>query len=76
MKTIGATLVEALCIGAVLAVAMYIAISNRAAWMVALDSVPLGAPSAALAGLVVGALFHIVCEVSGLNEWYAKTYFD
>jgi len=31
MKTIGATLVEALCIGAVLAVAMYIAISNRAA---------------------------------------------
>jgi hypothetical protein len=76
MKTIGATCVEALCIGAVLAIAVYVAISNRGAWPVSLDSVPQGAPSAALAAFVVGAAFHLGCQVSGLNEWYARTYFD
>lgn len=76
MKTIGATLGEALCIGAVLAIAMHVAIANRAAWMVSLDSVPPGAASAALAAFALGAAFHLACQVSGLNEWYARTYFE
>jgi hypothetical protein len=29
-----------------------------------------------LAVFVSGALFHIVCEATGLNAWYAKTYFS
>ena len=76
MKTIEATLVEAACIGAVLALAMYVAVANRGAWMISVRTLPEGAPSAACAAFVLGAAFHLGCQVSGLNEWYARTYFQ
>lgn len=30
--------------------------------------------SPALAVFVSGALFHIICEFTGVNAWYARTY--
>ena len=76
MKSPIRVIAEALFIGAVLALAMYVAVANRSAWMVSLKTLPEGAPSAACAAFVLGAAFHLGCQVSGLNEWYARTYFQ
>ena len=65
-------LVEAACIGAILALMMYITIGllpSRCA--VETDNRALDVP---LAAFICGGLFHIGCEVSGLNAWYARTY--
>ncbi len=58
-------LVEALVIGACLALMLY----------VGLRVAPRGTANTVLVAFVCGAIFHIACEVSGLNEWYARTYF-
>lgn len=40
---------------------MYVAVANRGAWMVSLRTLA--------AAFVLGAAFHLGCQVSGLNEW-------
>ena len=67
---------EAACVGVLLAAMMYVVCRNRDKWMVPLSVLPAGLASTTAAALVCGAAFHVLCEVSGLNEWYARTYFD
>jgi hypothetical protein len=67
---------EAACVGVMLAAMMYVVCRNRDKWMVSLSVLPEGLASTTAAALVCGAAFHILCEVAGLNEWYARTYFD
>ena len=57
---------EALVVGVCLAAMFY------AGTLVA----PRGTMYTVMVAFVCGALFHIACEVSGVNEWYARTYFD
>jgi len=66
---------EAACVGLLLAVMMYVVCRNRESWMVPLTVLPPGLASTTAAALVCGAAFHVICEVTGLNEWYARTYF-
>jgi hypothetical protein len=42
---------------------------------VGLRVAPRGTANTVLVAFVCGAIFHIACEVSGLNEWYARAYF-
>ena len=65
MKDALVVLVEALVIGACLALMLY----------VGLRVAPRGTANTVFVAFVCGAVFHIACEVSGLNEWYARTYF-
>jgi hypothetical protein len=66
---------EAALIGAVLAIMMRVALgflpSQRAG-----DTAAKHTLEVAVAAFVCGAIFHLICEASGLNAWYAKTYAD
>lgn len=65
MKAAHVVAFEALVVGVCLALMVYVG--------------TLVAPrqtETALVAFACGATFHIVCEVSGVNEWYARTYFD
>jgi hypothetical protein len=37
---------------------------------------PRGTLSTVAVAFVCGALFHITCEIFGVNAWYARTYFS
>ena len=59
-------LFEAACIGATLALMMYVAMRllprrGDENWIY-------------VAAFVCGALFHLACEQTGLNAWYARAY--
>lgn len=62
MKAAHVVALEALVVGLSLALMVY------AGTLV----VPRGT---VLVAFVCGAMFHIACEVSGINAWYARTYF-
>ena len=57
---------EAALVGAVLALMMYVA-------CMLLPKQP-GVTLVCLAAFVCGALFHVACEETGLNAWYARAY--
>jgi hypothetical protein len=61
MKPVLLVLFEALVVGAVL-IAFFMGISKFV-------------KSPVLAVFLSGAVFHLVCEYTGLNAWYAKKYF-
>lgn len=56
-------LIEALAVGAMTAVAL--AIARR---ITPIDSTN----KALLVGFVIGVIFHLMCQVSGINAWYCK----
>ena len=66
MKTFVTIFIEALCIGVTLAIMMYLSMlivpKNRIIWI-------------AIAAFMCGAFFHIICQVTGLNDWYVKNYY-
>ena len=66
MKTFFTVFIEALCIGVILAIMMFLSMlivpKNRIIWI-------------AIASFACGASFHILCQVSGLNDWYVKNYY-
>lgn len=66
MKTPVRVATEALVIGAVLALMVY----------AGLRVAPRGTGFTVLVAFVCGAVFHIGCQVTGLNDWYARTHFD
>ena len=59
-------LFEAACIGAAMSLMMY----------VALGLLPKRGDEKLIyvAAFVCGAVFHVACEQTGLNAWYARTY--
>jgi hypothetical protein len=60
MKSVGVLAIEAFIVGLLL-VLVYAIVSTRLSPLVAV--------------FVSGAAFHIACEVTGVNAWYARTYF-
>jgi len=66
MKTVGTVLIEALVIGIFLSIMsslFTLLLPNRSIlWL-------------AVAGFVCGAVFHILCQVTGVNDWYVKNYY-
>ena len=76
MKPAPRVVVESLVVGLLLAAMMYVVCKNRDSWMVPESVIPAGLASTTAAAFVCGAAFHVICEVTGLNEWYARTYFE
>ena len=66
MKSPIRVLAEATFIGAILALMMYIG----------LRLAPRGTGFTVLTAFVCGAVFHVGCQVTGLNDWYARHHFD
>lgn len=66
---------EAVCVGLLLSLMMYVVCGSRESWPVPLSVLPAGLASTTAAAFVCGAVFHVACEVTGLNEWFARTYF-
>ena len=62
MKAAHVVALEALVIGLCLALMVYAGTLVVPRW------------STMLVALVCGAIFHVVCEVTGINAWYARTY--
>jgi ABC-type arginine/histidine transport system permease subunit len=62
MTTSMAVIVEAIVVGGGLAVLMAVAH--------AMGHRPSSVGQAALLGFIMGAFFHIACELSGINKWY------
>jgi len=67
MKTFGKVLIEAFCIGVILAIMMYLSliVAPNKEWF-----------SIALASFICGAGFHLICQYTGINDWYVRTYSD
>jgi hypothetical protein len=66
MKTVTTVLIEALFVGIILSI------------MLSLTSLLLPNHSLiwlALAAFVCGAAFHIICQVTGINDWYVNNYY-
>jgi hypothetical protein len=61
MKSLSVLALEALIVGALLAL-LFMLVRGRMAPVTAV--------------FVSGALFHILCEVTGVNAWYARNYFS
>jgi hypothetical protein len=65
MKTMFVVLLEALCIGIIIAIMTYLSmllVPNKMIWIVAI-------------AFICGASFHILCQITGLNDWYVKNYY-
>lgn len=65
MKTLFVVLLEAFCIGIIIAFMTYLMmlfIPNKMIWIVAI-------------AFICGASFHILCHITGLNDWYVKNYY-
>jgi hypothetical protein len=66
MKTVSTVLIEALFVGIILSIMLTlftILLPNRSLiWL-------------AVAAFVCGAAFHIICQVTGINDWYVKNYY-
>ena len=66
MKTFFTVFIEAICIGAIISIMMFLSMlivpKNRIVWI-------------AIAAFACGASFHILCQVSGVNDWYVKNYY-
>lgn len=61
MKSLSVLALEALVVGALL-VLIFMVLRRYMAPLVAV--------------FVSGALFHLTCEVTGVNAWYARNYFS
>jgi hypothetical protein len=61
MKPVSTLLLEALVVG-ILLVAVFIFVSKFT-------------KNTLYAVFASGALFHLLCEATGVNRWYAKTYY-
>jgi hypothetical protein len=66
MKAVHVVGFEALVVGMCLALMFYA--GTRIA--------PRGTVYTIATAFVCGALFHVACEIFGVNEWYARTYFS
>ena len=66
MKTPLTVLTEATLIGGILALMVY----------AGLRLAPRGTVWTVLVAFVCGALFHIGCQLTGLNDWYARAHFE
>ena len=66
MKTVLTVLIEALFVGVLLSIMLTLftlLLPNRSLiWI-------------AVAAFVCGAAFHIICQVTGINDWYVKNYY-
>ena len=66
MKTVLTILIEALFVGILLSIMstlFILLLPNRSLiWL-------------AVAAFVCGAAFHIICQVTGINDWYVKNYY-
>jgi len=67
MKTIARVLIEALCIGLIFVLMMFLSL------LVDPNKELL---SILIAAFICGAGFHLICQYTGLNDWYVNTYFD
>ena len=66
MKTVITVLIEALFVGVILSIMLslftLILPSRSLIWL-------------AVAAFVCGAAFHIICQVTGINDWYVNNYY-
>jgi hypothetical protein len=66
MKTVSTVLIEALFVGIILSIMsslITLLLPNRSLILLAVVS------------FVCGAAFHIICQVTGINDWYVKNYY-
>jgi len=66
MKTVTTVLIEALFVGIILSIMLSLStllLPNRSLIWIALTS------------FVCGAAFHIICQVTGINDWYVNNYY-
>jgi hypothetical protein len=66
MKTVGTVLIEALFVGIILSIMLSL-------FTLLLPNINL--MWLAFAAFVCGAAFHIICQVTGINDWYVKNYY-
>ncbi len=66
MKSPVRVFTEAVVVGAVLALMMF----------AGLRIAPRGTGFTILVAFLCGFAFHIGCQVTGINDWYARTHFD
>ena len=66
MKTVSHVLLEAFCIGIILALMIYLI----------MFFVPKTHILITLVAFACGAAFHIICQVTGLNDWYVRNYYN
>jgi hypothetical protein len=67
MKTFRKVLIEALCIGLIFVLMMFLSLlvtpNKELLWIL-------------IAAFICGASFHLICQYTGVNDWYVNTYFD
>ena len=66
MKTVVTVLIEALVVGVLLSIMLSLStllLPNRSLLWIAIIA------------FVCGAAFHILCQVTGVNDWYVKNYY-